>query len=102
MRFLCDNLRAKKIMFEYKLRHFMARVRYVKSSRGWQHSKERFCKMTSFTLGLFSNRSIYSDFICKCYIKIGNFDPTQLNLTLLNKNQLLLYQDFQMRCSAFL
>ena len=28
MRFLCDNLRAEKIFFEYKLRHLMARVRY--------------------------------------------------------------------------
>ena len=31
MRFLCDNLRAEKIVFEYKLRHLMARVRYVLS-----------------------------------------------------------------------
>ena len=28
MRFLCDNLRAQTIIFEYKLRHLMARVRY--------------------------------------------------------------------------
>ena len=28
MSFLCDNLRGQKIIFEYKLRHLMARVRY--------------------------------------------------------------------------
>ena len=28
MRYLCGNLRAKTIIFEYKLRHVMARVRY--------------------------------------------------------------------------
>ena len=30
MRFLCDNLRAEKIIFEYKLRHLMGLVRYLK------------------------------------------------------------------------
>ena len=29
MPFLCDNLRGQKIIFEYKLRHLLARVRYV-------------------------------------------------------------------------
>ena len=27
--FFCDNQRAQKIIFEYKLRHLMARVRYL-------------------------------------------------------------------------
>ena len=30
MSFLCDNLRFQTIIFEYKLRHLMVRVRYVK------------------------------------------------------------------------
>ena len=29
MSFLCDNLRVEKIIFEYKLRHLLARVRYI-------------------------------------------------------------------------
>ena len=36
MHFLCDNLRAKKISLEYKLRHLMARVRYLVSPPGDQ------------------------------------------------------------------
>ena len=50
MRFLCDNLRAKKIIFEYKLRHLMARVRYL---------------LNTYSPIFISNMLFYDDFLAK-------------------------------------
>ena len=45
MRYLCDNLRAKTIIFEYKLRHLMARVRYINK---FHYYKIHYCKCWLF------------------------------------------------------